>query len=176
MNKTQFSAKGSQLTVTRTFDAPIDLVWRAWTEAELLDQWWAPSPWKSKTKTMDFSENGKRLYAMCGPGFDPDCTLALPSAQIAVMGGSQAAKTLLQIQVSSLKKKGQEIDPEVKEKLLTEITDRYNKQTSPYYAAARLWVDGIINPVHTRKIISTGIEAANLNPDVKPFNPGVIQT
>ncbi len=67
MAKTEFTANGSQLTVTRTFDAEIDIVWRAWTEAELLDQWWAPSPWKSKTKEMNFEPNGKRLYAMVGP-------------------------------------------------------------------------------------------------------------
>lgn len=118
---------------------------------------------------------GAGNYAMCGKAYDPRLIFAWPSAQIAVMGGEQAAKTLLQIQVSALKKKGQEIDPEEEQKLLTEITERYNTQTSPYYAAARLWVDGIIDPLDTRKIISTGIEAANLNPRIEPFNPGVIQ-
>jgi 3-methylcrotonyl-CoA carboxylase beta subunit len=119
---------------------------------------------------------GAGNYAMCGKAYDPRLIFAWPSAQIAVMGGAQAAKTLLQIQVSSLKKKGEEIDPEARDKLLKEITERYTRQTSPYYAASRLWVDGIIDPKDTRSIISTGIEAANLNPDLKPFNPGVIQT
>lgn len=118
---------------------------------------------------------GAGNYAMCGKAYDPRLIFAWPSAQVAVMGGEQAAKTLLQIQVSALKKKGKEIDPEVKEQLLKEITDRYNLQMSPYYGAARLWVDGIINPVRTREIISMGIEMANHNPDMKPFNPGVLQ-
>ncbi len=99
-----------------------------------------------------------------------------PSARLAVMGGEQAAKTLLQIQVSSLKKKGETIDPEKEQQLLTEITERYNRQTSPYYSAARLWVDGIINPVDTRAIISMGIEAANQNPNLNDFKTGVMQT
>jgi 3-methylcrotonyl-CoA carboxylase beta subunit len=119
---------------------------------------------------------GAGNYAMCGKAYDPRLIFAWPTAQIAVMGGSQAAKTLLQIQVSSLKKQGKEIDPEKEKKLLEEITDKYNRQTSPYYAAARLWVDDIIHPLDTRKIISMGIEAANLNPDLPRFNPGVIQT
>jgi len=118
---------------------------------------------------------GAGNYAMCGKAYDPRMIFAWPSAQLAVMGGAQAAKTLLQIQVSALKKQGKEIDPEEKQKLLTEITDRYTEQTSPYYAAARLWVDGIIDPVDTRRIISHGIEVANGNPDIRPFNPGVIQ-
>lgn len=70
MNETKFNVDGNQLTVKRTFDAPLDLIWRAWTEAELLDQWWAPKPWKSKTEKMEFKEGGKRLYAMCGPEGD----------------------------------------------------------------------------------------------------------
>lgn len=119
---------------------------------------------------------GAGNYAMCGKAYDPRLIFAWPSAQIAVMGGEQAANTLLQIQVSSLRKKGETIDPEVEQQLLNEITERYNKQTSPYYAAARLWIDGIIDPQDTRKIISTGIEAANLNPHFRTFNPGVIQT
>jgi len=118
---------------------------------------------------------GAGNYAMCGKAYDPRLIYAWPSAQIAVMGGSTAAKTLLQIQVAALKKQGKEIDPEVEKQLLQEITDRYTAQTSPYYAAARMWVDGIIDPTETRKIISTGIEMANHNPDVKPFNPGVLQ-
>ncbi|MEM6343962.1 MAG: carboxyl transferase domain-containing protein [Bacteroidota bacterium] len=119
---------------------------------------------------------GAGNYAMCGKAYDPRLIFAWPSAQIAVMGGSQAAKTLLQIQVSSLKKQGKEIDPEEEKRLLEEITEKYNRQTSPYYAAARLWVDNIIHPLKTREIISTGIEMANMNPDVAKFNPGVLQT
>ena len=87
-----------------------------------------------------------------------------------------AAKVLLQIQVSALKAKGQEITPEDEKKLLDEITQRYEKQTTPYYAAARLWLDAIIDPMETRKVISMTIEAANNAPITTPFNPGVIQT
>jgi acetyl-CoA carboxylase carboxyltransferase component len=92
------------------------------------------------------------------------------------MGGQQAAKTLLQIQESAMKAKGGEISPEKETELLNKITDRYNSQTTPYYAAARLWVDGIIDPLETRKVISMGIEAANHAPIEKQFNVGVIQT
>jgi len=119
---------------------------------------------------------GAGNYAMCGKAYDPRLMFAWPSAEIAVMSGASAAKTLLQIQVSSMKKKGQEISDEDKAKLLDEITAKYNAQISPYYAAARLWVDGIINPVDTRKIISTGIEMAAHNPDMPRYNVGVIQT
>jgi acetyl-CoA carboxylase carboxyltransferase component len=115
-------------------------------------------------------------YAMCGKAYDPRLIVAWPSAQIAVMGGSQAAKTLLQIQTSTMKAKGQEITPEEEQKLLDTITERYNKQMSPYYAASRLWVDAIINPLDTRKWISMGIEAANHAPIEKQFNVGIIQT
>ncbi|RZK76132.1 MAG: acyl-CoA carboxylase subunit beta, partial [Pedobacter sp.] len=101
---------------------------------------------------------------------------AWPSAKIAVMGGSQAAKVLLQIQEASLKAKGEVITPENKEQMLKEVTDKYNAQTTPYYASARLWVDGIIDPLETRKVISMGIEAANQSPIIKKFNVGVIQT
>jgi acetyl-CoA carboxylase carboxyltransferase component len=101
--------------------------------------------------------------------------LAWPTAKIAVMGGDQAAKTLLQIQVASLKSKGQVIDPSVEKKLLDEIRDRYDRQTSPYYAAARLWVDGIIDPLETRRFISEGIHASNQNPDISTFKTGVFQ-
>lgn len=118
---------------------------------------------------------GAGNYAMCGKAYDPRLIYAWPSAQIAVMGGAQAAKTLLQIQVSALQSKGKEIAPEEEAKLLKEITDRYNAQTSPYYAASRLWVDGIIDPTETRSIISRGIEVANNNPDVPKYNVGVIQ-
>lgn len=119
---------------------------------------------------------GAGNYAMCGKAYDPRLIFSWPSARLAVMGGEQAAKTLLQIQVSSLKKKGETIDPEKEQQLLTEITERYNRQTSPYYSAARLWVDGIINPVDTRTIISMGIEAANQNPNLNDFKTGVMQT
>ena len=119
---------------------------------------------------------GAGNYAMCGKAYDPRLIVAWPSAQIAVMGGSQAARVLLQIQVSSLKAKGETITKEVEDELLKKITDRYNSQTSPYYAAARLWVDAVIDPLDTRKWISMGIEAANHAPITKPYNVGVIQT
>jgi 3-methylcrotonyl-CoA carboxylase beta subunit len=118
---------------------------------------------------------GAGNYAMCGKAYDPRIILAWPSAKIAVMGGDQAAKTLLQIQVSALKAKGELIDPVVEKKLLDEIRGRYEKQTSPYYAAARLWVDGIIDPLDTRNFISEGIKAANQNPDIPEFKMGVFQ-
>jgi acetyl-CoA carboxylase carboxyltransferase component len=119
---------------------------------------------------------GAGNYAMCGKAYDPRLIYAWPSAKIAVMGGSQAAKTLLQIQESALKARGEEITKEKEEELLKQITDRYNSQTTPYYAAARLWVDGIIDPLETRKVISMGIEAANHAPIEKAFNVGIIQT
>lgn len=119
---------------------------------------------------------GAGNYAMCGKAYDPRVIVGWPTAKIAVMGGSQAAKTLLQIHVSSLKAKGQEISVAEEEKLLNEITHRYERQTTPYYAAARLWLDAIIDPLETRKVISMTIEAANHSPIVRPFNPGVIQT
>jgi 3-methylcrotonyl-CoA carboxylase beta subunit len=119
---------------------------------------------------------GAGNYAMCGKAYDPRLIYAWPSAKIAVMGGAQAAKVLLQIQEASLKAKGETITPEKEAELLKEITDRYNSQTTPYYAASRLWVDGIINPTETRKVIAMGIEAANQSPIKKAFNVGVIQT
>lgn len=118
---------------------------------------------------------GAGNYAMCGKAYDPRIIVAWPTARIAVMGGTQAAQTLLQIQISAMKAKGEELSPEEQKKLLDKITDRYEKQTSPYYAAARLWVDAIINPLETRKTISMGIEAAN-NAPLEKFNVGVIQT
>ena len=118
---------------------------------------------------------GAGNYAMCGKAYDPRLILAWPTAKIAVMGGDQAAKTLLQIQVASLQSKGQLIDPAEEKKLLDEIRNRYEKQTSPYYAAARLWVDGIIDPLETRKFISEGIKAANQNPSITEFKTGVFQ-
>src|SRR5436190_5239003 len=118
---------------------------------------------------------GAGNYAMCGKAYDPRLIVAWPTAQIAVMGGAQAAKVLLQIQVSSLKAKGKEISKEDEDALLKKITDRYNSQLSPYYAAARLWVDAVIDPLDTRKWISMGIEAANHSPITKPYNVGVLQ-
>jgi acetyl-CoA carboxylase carboxyltransferase component len=118
---------------------------------------------------------GAGNYAMCGKAYDPRFIYAWPSAKIAVMGGEQAAKTLLQIQVASLKAKGQEITPEDEARLLKEITDKYNAQTTPYYAAARLWVDDIIDPLETRVRISEGIKAANHAPITDQFNVGVFQ-
>ncbi len=118
---------------------------------------------------------GAGNYAMCGKAYDPRFIYAWPTAKIAVMGGDQAAKTLLQIQVSALKAKGKVIEPKDEEKLLNDIKDRYELQTSPYYAAARLWVDDIIDPLETRNIISEGIRAASHNPDIPAFKTGVFQ-
>ena len=117
---------------------------------------------------------GAGNYAMCGKAYDPRLIVAWPTAKIAVMGGAQAAKTLAQIQLSSLKSKGEEVDPETEKEVFNQIKDRYDNQTTPYYAAARLWVDAIINPLDTRKWIAMGIEAAN-NAPVEHFNVGVIQ-
>ena len=119
---------------------------------------------------------GAGNYAMCGKAYDPRFIVAWPSAKIAVMGGEQAAKTLLQIQVASKKKQGLVVSPEDENKLLLGITQRYTRQTTPYYAAARLWVDAIIDPLDTRQFIATGIEAANHAPITKPFITGVLQT
>jgi 3-methylcrotonyl-CoA carboxylase beta subunit len=118
---------------------------------------------------------GAGNYAMCGKAYDPRLIVAWPTAQIAVMSGAAAAKTLLQIRVSTLKAQGKVISKDEEDKLLKEITDRYNDQLSPYYAASRLWVDGVINPLDTRKWIATGIAAADHAP-VEKFNVGVIQT
>ncbi len=119
---------------------------------------------------------GAGNYAMCGKAYDPRLIFAWPTAQIAVMSGAAAAKTLLQIKMATLKTAGKVITKEEEEELLKEITDRYNEQLSPYYAAARLWVDGIIDPNKTREVISMGIEAANHAPISGAFNVGVIQT
>jgi 3-methylcrotonyl-CoA carboxylase beta subunit len=118
---------------------------------------------------------GAGNYAMCGKAYDPRLIVAWPTAQIAVMSGASAAKTLLQIKVNTLKGKGKELSQEETDALLKEITDRYNEQLSPYYAAARLWVDAVIDPLRTREVISMGIAAANHAP-VERFNVGVIQT
>ncbi len=118
---------------------------------------------------------GAGNYAMCGKAYDPRLIVAWPTAKIAVMGGAQAAKVLVQIQTSSLKAKGVEVDTEKEKALYDEIKGRYDKQTTPQYAAARLWVDAIIDPLDTRQWISMGIEAAN-NAPVEKFNVGVLQT
>jgi acetyl-CoA carboxylase carboxyltransferase component len=118
---------------------------------------------------------GAGNYAMCGKAYDPRLIVAWPSAKIAVMGGEQAAKVLLQIEKSSLKSKGKKIAKKDEEELLKTITEKYDKQTSPYYAASRLWIDAIIDPRETRKIISMGIEAANHSPITSKYNPGIIQ-
>ena len=118
---------------------------------------------------------GAGNYAMCGKAYGPRFIYAWPTAKIAVMGGDQAAKTLLQIQVNTMKAKGREVSPEEEQKLLSEIINRYDLQTSPYYAAARLWVDDIIDPMQTRTVISAAIEAANNNPDVPGIKLGVFQ-
>lgn len=117
---------------------------------------------------------GAGNYAMCGKAYDPRLIVAWPSSRIAVMGGDQAAQVLLQIQVSALKSKGEELSKEDEKRLLDAIKNRYDHQTTPYYAASRLWVDAIIDPRETREFISTGIAAANHAP-VEPFNVGVFQ-
>jgi len=118
---------------------------------------------------------GAGNYAMCGKAYDPRLIFAWPSAELAVMGGAQAAKVLLQIEASSLKAKGEELTPEKEAEMFDKIKARYDAQVSPYYAASRLWTDAIIDPLDTRKWISMGIEAANHAPIEKPFNLGVIQ-
>ncbi|NEW78248.1 MAG: acyl-CoA carboxylase subunit beta [Gelidibacter sp.] len=118
---------------------------------------------------------GAGNYAMCGKAYDPRLIVAWPSARLAVMGGEQASKVLLQIETASLKNKGEEITEEKEQKILESIQQKYDTQTSPYYAAARLWTDGVINPLDTRKWIGMGIEAANHAPIEKQFNLGIIQ-
>ena len=117
---------------------------------------------------------GAGNYAMCGKAYDPRLIVGWPSARIAVMGGDQAAQVLTQIKVNALKHKGESPDEAAQKKLLEEIKERYQEQTSPYYAAARLWIDAIIDPAETRKVISMGIEAAN-NAYIPKFNTGVFQ-
>ncbi len=119
---------------------------------------------------------GAGNYAMCGKAYDPRLIFAWPSAQIAVMGGAQASKTMLTIKVAQLKKRGEVIEEEDQRELLAEIQQRYEETTHPHYAAARLWVDGIIDPRDTREIISTGILMASHNHEIPRFNPGVLQT
>ncbi|HEY9221879.1 MAG TPA: carboxyl transferase domain-containing protein [Lutibacter sp.] len=118
---------------------------------------------------------GAGNYAMCGKAYDPRLIVSWPSARLAVMGGEQASKVLLQIETASLKNKGEEITKEKEQKILEHIQQKYDTQTSPYYAAARLWTDGVIDPTDTRKWIGMGIEAANHAPIEKQFNLGIIQ-
>ncbi|WP_298317056.1 acyl-CoA carboxylase subunit beta [uncultured Aquimarina sp.] len=118
---------------------------------------------------------GAGNYAMCGKAYDPRLICAWPSAELAVMGGAQAAKVLTQIETASLKKKGEKLSEEDEKALFDKVKARYDKQISPYYAAARIWTDGIIDPLDTRKWVSMGIEAADHAPIEKPFNLGVIQ-
>jgi acetyl-CoA carboxylase carboxyltransferase component len=119
---------------------------------------------------------GAGNYAMCGRAYDPRLVLAWPTANIAVMGGQQASKVLKQIRVRQLEKQGKELSEEEEEELLSRIQDRYEEQTTPYYAAARLWVDEIIDPVETRSWLSTGLDVVDHNPELERFNPGVLQT
>ncbi len=119
---------------------------------------------------------GAGNYAMNGKAYDPNLIVAWPSAKLAVMSGASASKTMLQIKIASMKAKGEEISEEKKQKLLNKITSDYDKQTTPYYAASRLWIDAVIDPLETRKIISIGIEAASHKPITKEYKTGVIRT
>ncbi|MFN3916661.1 MAG: acyl-CoA carboxylase subunit beta [Flavobacteriales bacterium] len=119
---------------------------------------------------------GAGNYAMCGKAYDPRLIIGWPTAEVAVMGGSQAAKVLVQIEVATLKARGEEITPEKEAELFNKTKERYDRQTTPYYAAGRLWLDAIINPLDTRKWISMGIEMANQAPAEKEYKVGVLQT
>ena len=119
---------------------------------------------------------GAGNYAMCGKAYDPRLIVSWPTAKIAVMGGEQAAKVLLQIKKSTLKKQGKKITKEEEKKLLNDIIKKYDLQTTSYFAASRLWVDAIIDPIETRKVISLGIDAANNSPIKEKYNTGVLQT
>lgn len=119
---------------------------------------------------------GAGNYAMCGKAYDPRFIVGWPSAKIAVMGGDQASKTLLGIRLQAMEKKGEKLSEEEKAKQLKEIKDRYDSETNPFFAAARLWIDGIIDPANSRDFISRGIEIANCQGELPRFNPGVIQT
>jgi len=118
---------------------------------------------------------GAGNYAMCGKAYDPRLIVAWPSAELAVMSGNSAAKVLLQIETASLKKRGEKITPEKEAELFDQIKSRYDQQISPYYSAARIWTDAVINPLDTRTWISMGIEAANHAPIEKQFNMGILQ-
>jgi 3-methylcrotonyl-CoA carboxylase beta subunit len=119
---------------------------------------------------------GAGNYAMCGKAYDPRLIVAWPTSELAVMSGASAAKTLLQIEVSTLKNRGEEITPEREKELYDSIKSRYDEQISPYYAASRIWTDAIIDPAKTREVLSIGIEMANHKKAEKPYNVGVIQT
>jgi acetyl-CoA carboxylase carboxyltransferase component len=119
---------------------------------------------------------GAGNYAMCGKAYDPRFIYAFPNAKIAVMGSSQAGSVLLDIKIKQAEKDGNKVSEQEKQKLLNDIIAAYDEKDNPYYAAARLWIDEIIDPAEIRKYISMGIEAANHNPDIPRFNPGVIQT
>ncbi|MCW8811048.1 MAG: acyl-CoA carboxylase subunit beta [Ignavibacteriaceae bacterium] len=119
---------------------------------------------------------GAGNYAMCGKAYDPRFIYAFPNAKISVMGGSQAHSVLLDIKIKQAEKSGKKVTEEEKKKLLDEIAAAYDEKNNPYYAAARLWVDEIIDPAEARKYISMGIESANHNSEIPRFNPGVIQT
>jgi 3-methylcrotonyl-CoA carboxylase beta subunit len=118
---------------------------------------------------------GAGNYAMCGKAYDPRLIFAWPSAQIAVMGGKQASETLLSIKMQAMAKGGKKISSQDQKKMLDEIQSKYDEELDPLFAAARLWIDGIVDPVETRQIISRGIEMASNNPQIAQFNPGVIQ-
>jgi len=119
---------------------------------------------------------GAGNYAMCGKAYDPRFLFAWPTAQVAVMSGAAAANTLLQIEKATLQAKGKTIDPDTEKTMFQTIKARYDRQTSPYYAAARLWIDELILPSETRTMISMGLEAADHAPVTRAFNPGVLQT
>ncbi len=119
---------------------------------------------------------GAGNYAMCGKAYDPRLIVGWPSAQVAVMGGEQASKVMLQIEVASLKAKGEVITPEKEAELLNRIRSKYEDTISPYYAASRLWLDAVIDPLETRTWVSMGIEAASQAPATREFNMGVLQT
>jgi acetyl-CoA carboxylase carboxyltransferase component len=119
---------------------------------------------------------GAGNYAMCGKAYDPRLIVGWPTAEVAVMGGQQAAKVLLQIELASLKAKGEKISKAKEQEIYSEIHKKYEAQTKPYYAASRLWLDAIIDPAETRNWISMGIEAADNNPEKKEYKTGVIQT
>jgi acetyl-CoA carboxylase carboxyltransferase component len=119
---------------------------------------------------------GAGNYAMCGKAYDPRFIYAYPNAKIAVMGSAQASSVLLDIKINQAEKSGKKVSEQDKNKLLAEISAAYDEKNNPFYAAARLWIDEIIDPAETRNYISMGIEAANHNPEITRFNPGVIQT
>ena len=119
---------------------------------------------------------GAGNYAMCGKAYDPRFIFAFPNAKISVMGGNQASSVLLDIKLKQEEKSGHKFSDDDKKKLLNDILKSYDEKSTPLYAAARLWIDEIIDPALTRNYVSMAIEAANNNPETKKFNPGIIQT